>query len=123
VEVFFIVVGSLWAGHYVLTYIRFDATRDLLKIRERELSVLAKSYMGLAARHNRLLTGRSSLEKGRSEGVSCWFILGMMPTKDKSKVEEAFRRMSKVYHPDLGGDSKAFQTLVKAKEKALELCR
>lgn len=53
---------------------------------------------------------------------SIWHVLGIMPTNDSSVVEKAFRKMSMVYHPDVGGDSKAFNTLVNAKEKALQKC-
>lgn len=53
---------------------------------------------------------------------SIWHVLGMMPTTDRSAVEKAFRKMSMVYHPDQGGTSVAFNTLVEAKEKALQKC-
>lgn len=58
-----------------------------------------------------------------SAPVSCWFILGMMPTKDTGKVKTAYRKMSMVYHPDLGGDAKAFQSLTVAYNTALSLCK
>ena len=61
-----------------------------------------------------------TVEKTRS---SIWHVLGMMPTTDSSAVEKAFRKMSMVYHPDAGGTSKSFNTLVEAKEKALQKCR
>lgn len=54
---------------------------------------------------------------------SIWHVLGMMPTTDKSKVLAAYRRMAMVYHPDHGGDSKAFQTLSDARDKALAKCK
>lgn len=53
---------------------------------------------------------------------SIWHVLGMMPTTDKSAVEKAFRKMSMVYHPDQGGTSGSFNTLMAAKEKALQKC-
>lgn len=53
---------------------------------------------------------------------SIWHVLGMMPTTDRNAVEKAFRKMSMVYHPDVGGTSKAFNALVSAKEKALQKC-
>ena len=54
---------------------------------------------------------------------SIWHVLGMMPTTDRNAVEKAFRKMSLVYHPDAGGTSSAFNTLMEAKEKALQKCR
>ena len=48
-----------------------------------------------------------------------WHILGMMPSTDATKIEAAYRRMAKIYHPDHGGTAKAFQLLTKAKEAAL----
>lgn len=54
---------------------------------------------------------------------SIWHVLGMMPTNDRTAVEKAFRKMSLVYHPDAGGTSKSFNTLVEAKEKALQKCK
>lgn len=53
---------------------------------------------------------------------SIWHVLGMMPTTDRNAVEKAFRKMSMVYHPDAGGTSGSFQTLMAAKEKALQKC-
>lgn len=50
---------------------------------------------------------------------SIWHVLGIMPTKDRDKILSAFKRMSMVYHPDVGGDGKAFNTLVTARDKAL----
>lgn len=54
---------------------------------------------------------------------SIWHVLGIMPTNDRDKIEKAFRKMSMVYHPDHGGTSTAFNTLVKAKEKAISQLR
>jgi hypothetical protein len=54
---------------------------------------------------------------------SIWHVLGCMPTTDRIVVEKAYRRMAMVYHPDSGGSSGAFQTLTKAKEKALNQCK
>lgn len=61
---------------------------------------------------------------GRSnETSSIWHVLGCMPTTDRIVIEKAYRRMAMVYHPDSGGSSGAFQTLTKAKEKALNQCK
>ena len=53
---------------------------------------------------------------------SIWHVLGMMPTTNSDAVEKAFRKMSMVYHPDQGGTSGSFNTLVEAKAKALKVC-
>ena len=53
---------------------------------------------------------------------SIWHVLGIMPTKDAEKIKSAFKKMSLVYHPDVGGDNNAFNTLVNARDKALEKC-
>ena len=77
-------------------------------------------------KRNYLSLNRLSLPVREKEVVkvqsSIWHVLGIMPTNDSSVVEKAFRKMSMVYHPDVGGDSKAFNTLVNAKEKALQKC-
>lgn len=52
-----------------------------------------------------------------------WHVLGIMPTTDRNAVISAYRKMSMVYHPDCGGDAKAFETLTNAKEKALLKCK
>lgn len=52
-----------------------------------------------------------------------WTMLGIEPTKDCEKVEAAFKRIAKVYHPDMGGTAKAFQALQEAKNKALVACK
>ena len=78
------------------------------------------------SKNNYLSINRLSLPVREREVVkiqsSIWHVLGIMPTNDSSVVEKAFRKMSMVYHPDVGGDSKAFNTLVNAKEKALQKC-
>ena len=42
-------------------------------------------------------------------------ILGLNERCTIKKLNDAFRKMSKIYHPDYGGDSKMFQKIVKAK--------
>lgn len=53
---------------------------------------------------------------------SIWHVLGLMPTKDKTKIEQAYRKMAMVYHPDHGGSSEAFNILQDARKKALARC-
>ena len=43
-------------------------------------------------------------------------ILGLNERCSISELNETFRKMSKIYHPDFGGDSKMFQKIVKAKK-------
>lgn len=63
------------------------------------------------------------LDASIKQSVSIWYVLGCMPTTDRSVVEKAYRKMAMIYHPDHGGDSKAFQTLFAAKAKALAKCK
>lgn len=47
-----------------------------------------------------------------------YYYLSALGLEDRCSVEEvnyAFRKMSKIYHPDFGGDSEMFQKIVKAK--------
>lgn len=54
---------------------------------------------------------------------SIWHVLGMMPTNDRQKVLTAYKKMAMIYHPDHGGTSDSFRTLIDAKDKALVLCK
>lgn len=49
-------------------------------------------------------------------------VLGMMPSTNRDDVLAAYKRMCKVYHPDVGGSSNAFNLLNKAKDIALSKC-
>lgn len=79
---------------------------------------IIREYTYAKLRYQRATPSASS-DKQQS---SIWHVLGCMPTTDKTKIESAFRKMAMVYHPDHGGSSTAFQTLVAAKEKALAKC-
>lgn len=78
-----------------------------------------KEYPYYYSNLNRTKVTEKVVEKQVS---SIWHVLGCMPTKDKSQIEAAFKRMAKVYHPDCGGSSKAFQILTEARDKSLSKC-
>lgn len=61
------------------------------------------------------------IKQGNSSSI--WHVLGMMPTTDRDLIHSSFRKMSLVYHPDCGGTTEAFNSLVAAKDKALEKCK
>ena len=72
---------------------------------------------------NRAFTGFKQLPSGNTNVhmPTCWEVLGISPTKDKSAINSKFRELSRTAHPDAGGDANFFDALVKAKNKALEL--
>lgn len=43
-------------------------------------------------------------------------ILGVSPLSSKSDIKAAYRRLSKLYHPDVGGDEEKFKEIAEAWE-------
>jgi|GEM_PF-4363640 len=63
---------------------------------------------------NNMLTEKK-IHKGSDE----FFYLSILGLNDRSNIDEinnTFRKLSKIYHPDSGGNSEMFQRIVKAKE-------
>lgn len=61
-------------------------------------------------------------------GPSCWEILGLDPHSWWTKQNErsiltAYRRRAQTWHPDRGGSPEKFDSLVRAKDIALQLIR
>ena len=50
-----------------------------------------------------------------------WTILGLTPTATLTDVEEAFRRLAKIEHPDVGGTHERMARLTAAREVARKL--
>lgn len=46
-------------------------------------------------------------------------VLGLNGNSTAADVEEAFKRLAHVHHPDKGGDASRFREIVKAREEAL----
>lgn len=56
---------------------------------------------------------------GASAEPSCWQILDVRPGAAKEAILEAFRKLAKDAHPDLGGSIEAFTRLKRARDQAL----
>ena len=51
--------------------------------------------------------------------VQWWEVLGVKPDANKEAIRNAYRALSKVHHPDAGGDPETFQRLSQAYKEAL----
>lgn len=50
-----------------------------------------------------------------------WAVLGVSKNADAETVKEAYRTLSKIHHPDKGGNVSTFDEITKAYKEALEL--
>lgn len=50
----------------------------------------------------------------RRESMNPYEILGVSPLSSKADIKAAYRRLSKKYHPDLGGDEEKFKEINEA---------
>ena len=48
-----------------------------------------------------------------------WTVLGVEPTADKRAIQNAYRALAKVHHPDSGGDAETFRRLRVAYDKGM----
>lgn len=48
-----------------------------------------------------------------------WQVLGVEPTADKRAIQNAYRALAKVHHPDAGGDAEMFKRLRAAYEQGV----
>ena len=48
-----------------------------------------------------------------------WTVLGVESTADKRAIQNAYRALAKVHHPDSGGDAETFRRLRQAYEKGM----
>lgn len=53
--------------------------------------------------------------------VDPWEVLGLTRTATVSEVKSAYRKLSKQYHPDAGGNGDMFQKITKARDTILEM--
>ena len=53
----------------------------------------------------------------------CFVILGLNNEATVSDVKQAFRRLAKKTHPDVGGDAEEFKLIMGAYEQALEFVK
>jgi len=57
-------------------------------------------------------------------GKSPWYeILGVKPDASKADIRNAFRALSKVHHPDAGGDENDFKRLRSAYDEGLKIAK
>lgn len=73
---------------------------------------------GGAAILERAFTGFAALSSSTSR--NWWEVLEVEPAAGRDKIEDAFRRMAKIYHPDVGGSESAMAELNEARRVALE---
>lgn len=53
------------------------------------------------------------------DGSEWWAVLGVEQTADKRAIQNAYRALAKVHHPDAGGDAEMFKKLRAAYDKAI----
>lgn len=59
------------------------------------------------------------IESIRSRPSSAHRVLGVHPGATQNQIKTAFRKLSHLHHPDLGGDSAEFRKLVRARNTLL----
>jgi hypothetical protein len=58
------------------------------------------------------------------DGRSPWFqVLGVTPDATKRDVQNAFRALARVHHPDIGGNEEDFKKLRAAYDEAIKACK
>lgn len=58
------------------------------------------------------------------DGKSPWHVvLGVEPDATKSDVQNAFRALARIHHPDVGGNDEDFKRLRSAYDEALKVCK
>lgn len=62
--------------------------------------------------------GFAALPSGAS-AASCWDVLGIAPTRDRSAIDAHYRAWVRTNHPDVGGDHDAFIVMKGAYEQAV----
>lgn len=53
------------------------------------------------------------------DGISARVVLGLAPDAPRREVKRAWRELAKQHHPDTGGEPRAFQALVHARDAGL----
>ena len=87
----------------------------------REVAPLVERY---ARRHNLQwdlagLAEAMRIESLRSRPSSAHRVLGLLPHATQGQIKTAFRKLSHLHHPDLGGDAAEFRKLVRARDLLL----
>lgn len=49
-----------------------------------------------------------------------WKLLNLKPTRDKQQIDQAWRRLASIHHPDHGGNAETFKQIRTAYEQALD---
>ena len=67
---------------------------------------------------NAAFAGFAALPEPESGEDPWWAVFGLEPTAPRSLVDEAYRRLAKFFHPDVGGENEDFLRLQRAYEQA-----
>ena len=91
--------------------VRFDLSRMPAEVRARLLAGRGRRDSAQSGRH-----GASA-----APVPGCLAVLGLPASADERAVKQAFRRRSRVAHPDVGGNAESFIRLQTAYQAALRL--
>jgi len=67
----------------------------------------------------RIFTGFKALPE-QTNGFAWWLVLGVKEDATQDEIKAAYRNLSKVRHPDTGGDAASFSALTTAYQQALK---
>ena len=73
---------------------------------------------GAGAMVNAAFAGFAALPEPGSGEDPWWAVFGLEPTAPRPLVDEAYRRLAKFFHPDVGGENEDFLRLQRAYEQA-----
>jgi DnaJ-class molecular chaperone len=67
--------------------------------------------------------GFAALPAGGTSAQAWWEVLELTPDATWDEIGAAYRRLSRVHHPDAGGRNEAFYRITEAYEQAKEWVR
>jgi DnaJ-domain-containing protein 1 len=103
---------------------KWDTVKDNLRAIQHTVAALrGLERWGAKAMVDAAFAGFAALPAGGTSAQAWWEVLELTPDATWDEIGAAYRRLSRVHHPDAGGRNEAFYRITEAYEQAKEWVR
>lgn len=117
-----VAVYYTWKGEqYALACDRWKAVMENLQALNKTVDAIRGiERWGTGEMMKAAFAGFKAIPEQATSGRSCWDVLGIKQTKDRSVINTAYTNLASKRHPDIGGSHERMVELNEARRQALE---